>query len=152
MSKTFIAIIVFIVTMIIISFACIAVNNAFFINPMNKQTMEKITNLELATKGELYLMDGDIDDLLGGMVMQEDTNRLIVEKIGVQGLINKTFYDIVESQTGMITELQGKIETLERRHLEVIRALAILNKKTAKKPIIEFDDSKGNKYEIYLKE
>ena len=114
------AIAIAVLFVMLMSLGCILGYHYLVQKPVEKIVLRNKTDVE-QLMGAVANINGDLTMMYVGM--DELNQRLLIKDIQIEKLltIQELFFLIEKEQTNRIT-------TLERRHLEVIRALAILQK------------------------
>jgi exosome complex RNA-binding protein Rrp4 len=75
---------------------------------------------------DIYMLESDLEKFRSGMILQIEINKVLYyhfkNKFNFQESVNSTMFELIIDQ-------EKRIQTLERRHLEVLRAICILQKK-----------------------
>lgn len=123
--KKILPVLAFIAIIAAVSFVCVMLNNWIFVHPrdsellsLNKETVEVLAyhqeDIE-SLQGDIFLLQGDVEILQS----METTNYNVLKGILL----------LLQVNNDRIILLEDDIKLLKKRHLELLRAAAILQKK-----------------------
>jgi len=132
-TKTWKVILAFLLIIASVSFMCIGINNLIFVSPQDRIIVTEFGRFIGENRGEIYIIKTDIEDIFKDLIAQSDINKEVFIYFDnankMQVIVNRGIYNLLEAQTDKIYELEERVDVLERRHLELLRAICILQKK-----------------------